>query len=53
MAVPRAPVTAVVRLEFMFVAQCRDGSEDPPDHVLGAASRYLQFVVHIDPVALS
>ena len=49
MTVPSAPVTADVWFEP--VDQVIAGSGDPPDHVLGAASRYLQVVVHIDPVA--
>ena len=47
MAVPNAPAG----VEFMSVAQVIDGSELPPLQVLGATSRYLQFVVHIVPEA--
>ena len=49
MTVPNAPAG----VEFISVAQVIDGSELPPLQVLGATSRYLQFVVHIVPVAPS
>ena len=54
MAVPSAPVTAVVRLEFISVAQDLLGSSEATPLLaqpLGATSRYVQREVLSGPQA--